>query len=140
LATTEAALVSLLVQGSSNPVRAIIGTRAYPLVLPQAPAYPAIRYQRISTVRGPYRGMATGRAGYSRPRFQLDAYATTPAGAQALADAVRSVLDGFKGTASGVEIGSIALEDEAADIEEGVGVGGAPVFRHRLDFLVGVVG
>src|SRR5688500_44365 len=110
MATTEAAIVSLLVQGSSNPVRAIIGTRAYPLVLPQAPTYPAVRYQRSDTVRGPYRGMATGRAGYAKPRFQVDCYAATPASAQALADAVRSVLDGYKGTASGVAIGSIALE------------------------------
>lgn len=137
MATTEAALVSLLVQGSSNPVRAIIGTRAYPEVLPQAPSYPAIRYQRIDTQRAQYRMMDTGRSAYAKPRFQIDCYATTPAAAQTLGDAVIQVLSGFAGIVSGVNIGSSAHEDEASDVEVGVGVGGAPIFRRRLDFLVG---
>ena len=140
MATTEAALVSLLIQGSPNPVSALVGTRVYPLRLPQtttAPVLPAIRYQRIDTVRSPYREMATGRSSHVRPRFQIDCFAATPAGAQAVADAVRSVLDGFRGTSAGVAIGSIGLEDEAADLEEGVGAGGAPIYRHRLDFLIG---
>jgi Protein of unknown function (DUF3168) len=140
MATTEAALVSLLVQGSPNPVADLVGTRVYPLRLPQAtpaPVLPAIRYQRIDTVRAPYREMATGRSEYVRPRFQIDCFATTPAGAQQVADAVRAQIDGFRGTSAGMAIGGIALEDEAADLEEGVGVGGAPIYRHRLDFLIG---
>jgi hypothetical protein len=139
MATPEAALVSLLVTGAGNPVAALIGTRAYPLVLPQNPAVPAIRYQRISTTRGPYRALGTGRAEYAKPRFQLDCYATTAAGAKALADAVRIALDGFAGTVAGISIGSMALEDEDADLEEGVGVAGAPLYRSRLDFLMGHV-
>lgn len=140
MATTEAALVSLLIQGSPNPVAALVGTRVYPLRLPQtttAPVLPAIRYQRIDTVRAPYRKMATGRGDYAKPRFQVDCFATTPAGAKQLADAVLSILSGFSGTIASVAIGSTAAEDEAADIEEGVGVGGAPIYRHRLDFLIG---
>jgi Protein of unknown function (DUF3168) len=143
MATTEAALVSLLVQGSPNPVADLVGTRVYPLRLPQQtpsttpPVLPAIRYQRIDTVRAPYREMATGRSEYVRPRFQIDCYATTPAGAQQVADAVRAQIDGFRGVSAGVTIGGIALEDEGADLEEGVGVGGAPIYRHRLDFLIG---
>lgn len=135
MATLEAALVALLVPGGA--VGAIVGTRVYPVVLPQTPLYPSIRYQRIDTVRGPYRKMATGRSEYARPRFQIDCFATTAAAAQALADAVRSVLDGFSGTSASVQIGSVALEDEAADAEPGVGAGGVTIYRHRLDFVIG---
>lgn len=138
--TAEAALVSLLIQGSPNPVADLVGTRVYPLRLPQtstAPVLPAIRYQRISTVRGPYRKLSTGKSDYAKPRFQVDCFATTPAGAKQLADAVYSVVAGFAGTIAGVAIGSSAAEDEAADLEEGVGAGGAPIFRHRIDFLIG---
>jgi hypothetical protein len=138
MATTEAALVSLLVQGGvSNPVFVLVGTRVYPIVLPQSPTYPSIRYQRISTVRAPYRVLSTGRAGYAKPRFQIDSYALTPATAQAVADAVMARLDGFAAPVANVIIGSIATEDEDADIEVGVGPGGAPVYRHRKDYLVG---
>lgn len=140
MATAEAALVSMLIQGSPNPVADLVGTRVYPLRLPQtntAPVLPAIRYQRISTVRGPYRKMETGKSDYAKPRFQVDCFATTPAAAKQLADAVRSVLDGFAGTIAGVAIGSSAAEDEASDLEEGVGTGGAPIYRSRVDFLIG---
>jgi hypothetical protein len=138
MATTEAALVSLLVQGGvGNPVFALVGSRVYPLTLPQTPTYPAIRYQRIDTQRAQYRMMGTGRAAYAKPRFQIDCYGITPATAQAVADAVRARLDGFAGLVSGVGIGSTATEDEASDIEPGVGPGGSAIFRHRLDFLIG---
>lgn len=137
MATPEAALVALLITGIGNPVSAIIGTRAYPLVLPQAPTLPAVRYQRISTVRATYRQLSTGRAIYAKPRFQVDCFATTPAGAKALADAVRGVLDGYAGEVAAVIIGSVALEDEAAEMETDVGLGGAPIYRQRLDFLIG---
>jgi|SRR5688572_2577699 len=133
--SAEAALYSLLTTGSPNPVAALVGTRVYPLVLPQGVSYPAIRVQRISTPRSQYRTM-DGRAGYASPRMQVDAYALTHAGAIAVAQAIYAMLEGYHATVGGLRIDAISTDDEGADIEEGVGPGGAPLYRQRLDLVV----
>jgi hypothetical protein len=138
VSSAEAALVSILTTGSPNPVAALVSTRVYPDVLPQTPTFPAIRYTRISTARSQFRVLsrAGGKATRAQPRFQVDAYALTRAQANAVADAVREVLDGYSGTAASFTIDQAAVEDEGADLEEGVGPGGAPVYRARLDFFI----
>jgi hypothetical protein len=135
--SAEASLYALLTSGSPNPVAALIGTRCYPLVLPQGlQAWPAIRYQRISTPRSQYRTL-DGRADYASPRMQVDCYATTHASALAVAQAVYQMLEGFGGTVvAGLRIEAISTDDEGADLEEGVGPGGAPLYRQRLDLIM----
>lgn len=133
--SAEAALVALLTVGSPNPVSALVGTRVYPRKLPQNVTYPAIRYQRISTARSQFRDLS-GRAGYARPRFQIDCWALSEAQCVALAQAVYQRLEGFGGVSANLQIDGISTEDEAADLEEGVGPNGADVFRQRLDFFV----
>ena len=137
MASAEAALVALLTTGSPNPVADLVAARVYPDALPLGVLYPAIRYQRISTARFQYRKIATGTGDYAKPRFQIDCFAATKAGALALSDAVRAQLDGYSGISATVSIGSAALEDEASDIEQGAGTGGSNIFRHRLDYLIG---
>lgn len=142
--TTEAALFSLLTAGSPNPVAAIIGTRAYPDVLPQAVTYPAIRFQRISTPRSQYRTL-DGHANYASPRFQIDCWATQKSQALELADAVYRLLEGFTGYAggqpgspedTGLRIDFISTEDQAGDVEPGIGPGAIQIYRERLDVFV----
>jgi hypothetical protein len=133
--SAEAALVSLLTTGSPNPVHALVGTRVYPRKLPQNVTYPAIRYTRISTSRSEFRTL-DGRAGYARPRFQIDCYGLTEASCVALAQALYQLLEGFDGIAAGLRIDGIGTDDEGADVEEGVGPGGSDLFRQRLDFMI----
>lgn len=133
--SAEAALYSMLTTGSPNPVLELVGTRVYPLVLPQAPTLPAIRYQRISTPRSQYRTM-DGRANYASPRFQVDVWANDHGTAVQVAQAIYALLEGFHGTVGGLRIDAISTDDEGADLEEGVLIGGGPAYRHRLDLII----
>jgi hypothetical protein len=85
------ALVYGRLTGNSE-VAALVGTRVYPLHLPQAPTYPAIAYSRISTVEAHTHDRA---GGLSESRLQVDCLAANYAGARALAGAVRGALDGW---------------------------------------------
>jgi uncharacterized protein DUF3168 len=133
--TAEAALRSLLVNGSPNPVAAIVNSRVYPRRLPDGVVYPAIRYARVSTQRSPYRDL-TGYSNYARPRFQIDCYTTSEDQCLTLANAVRQVLDGFVGVSAGLKIDALGMEDEAAELDPEAGVGGSSLYRQRLDFFM----
>ena len=78
---------------ASAPVAAMVGTRVYPMMLPQAPTFPAIVYQRISTVPD----MLVEGPGFAPIRMQLSMWATTFGGARTLADAVVTALHGYHG-------------------------------------------
>ena len=75
-------------------VSAIVGTRVYPILMPQNPTFELITYQKISGVRGK---QLSGTTGYARPVIQIDCWAESFLTAQTLADAVRSAVDGYSG-------------------------------------------
>lgn len=101
----EAALYSLLT--TTAEISAIVGTRVYPVKLPQKPTAPAITYQRIYSARV---RSTSGPSGLTRTRIQIDYWATTWEGAKALADTVREAIDGHRCTTAGTRIGSIEVE------------------------------
>lgn len=68
---------------------ALIGTRCYPLLLPQKPTLPAVVYQRISS------SGQIGTTDRRGVRFQFSCWAATYAGAKALATQARSALEGY---------------------------------------------
>lgn len=68
---------------------ALIGTRCYPLRLPQKPTFPAVVYQRVSS------SGQIGTTDRRTPRLQLSCWATTYAGARALAVQVRAALEEY---------------------------------------------
>lgn len=74
---------------NDTAVAALVGTRIYPRILPQHPTYPAISYQRISGT--PQQGSTTLRT----PRYQIDCWATTDVGAEALAVAVTALFEEY---------------------------------------------
>ena len=90
-------------------VAALVGTRMHARMLPQTPTLPAIVFQRIDTRR---EHVMTGPDGLPRPRMQLTCWATTPAGAVALAAAVRARLDGYAGAWGAVTVSSCLCEGE----------------------------
>jgi hypothetical protein len=95
---------------AGRATEALIGTRLYPLNLPQNPTYPAATYQRITSQ------LTT--TGQSEPGdledalYQFDAYATSHSGAKALAGALRADLSGYKGDMGGVEVDAIHFQNE----------------------------
>jgi hypothetical protein len=88
---------------------ALIGARVYPGRLPVGATLPAVTYQRVS---GRHEYAQTGPAGLARPRFQLDAWATTYAQADQVAAQVRAALSGYTGTVLGVPINGAFLDTE----------------------------
>jgi len=99
---------------ADGTISGLVATRVYPLVLPQKPTYPAIRYGRIS---GPRSQLLDGPSEWGFARVEYDSWATSYTGAQTLAAAVRSSLNGFIGTLSGRSV-VIRLENERDDFEE----------------------
>lgn len=112
---------------------ALIGSRVYPLRLPQGPTYPAVRYQVIGAPRVHAMGADTGQVD---ARVQVDSYAETYAGAQALAEQVRLALSRWEGTAGGVVVDHVFLADQR-DLDEPTLVhhGEQGVYRVMTDFI-----
>lgn len=120
---------------------ALVGTRIYPLRLPQdigerkpAPQYPAVRYQRIGAPRSHVMGADTGEV-YAN--VQVDCYGLTYEDADALSVQVRAALSRWSGTAGGIVVDSVFLNDER-DVDEPTIVkdGEQGVYRVLLDFTV----
>ena len=129
---SEIAVYTLLKNAAA--VSTLVGARIYPLAAPQNPTYPLITYQRIS---GPRWTTMDGPTGMAQPRIQVDAFATTYAGAKALATAIRTTLDGHRGTVTvtggTVRVGGIRLETDQDLYEADVN---PKLYRVQMDFMV----
>lgn len=99
---------------ADGTVSGLVSTRIYPIKLPQNPTYPALVYRRIS---GPRLRHMTGTSGRGEARIQIDSWATSYVGAQALAAAVRSSLHGFIGSLTTLDV-AIGLANEIDDYDE----------------------
>ena len=103
---------------------AALGSRIYPLKLPQDVAYPAVVYQRISAVRH----SAFGRdATAAEPVIQVDVYGEEGKGYEVfadVADAVRMALQRYRGGT----ILDTFIEAERDDYEENT-----ELFRKSFD-------
>lgn len=87
-------------------VAGLVGTRIYPAILPQDPTYPAISYQYIA---GASDISTDGPTGLANPTFQIDCWAPTYAAMDALFEAVRKRLNGYKGVAGGAAVQGVFL-------------------------------
>lgn len=92
-------------------ITALVGLRIYPNVIPQDATLPAIAYQTISRAGVMAHDGATGLAWQ---RIQTTIVADSSTGAEAVAEACRKVLDGFRGTVGSVPVHAVFL-DSAAD-------------------------
>ena len=106
----------------------LIGTRLYPLKLPQDPTMPAITYQWISGARV---HSTDGASGLSSPRIQFDCWALTYLEAEAVFEALRKRLDGFQGTAGASRIQAAFFESERDLYDDE-----ARLYRRSTDFFV----
>lgn len=91
-----------LVSGLKNwpAIAALVGTRISPLRLPQESTFPAITYQRISTVRDEMVGSYTqnGYTGFGWARYQFTIWSDDYAQVAALAAALREFIHYFTTT------------------------------------------
>jgi hypothetical protein len=124
----EADLRAYIVDNAS-PVKALINTRMYPIVVPQSPTFPLITYSTISAIRGHH---MTGPDRLPTQRMQIDAWATTFAVARSLADAIRERIDSFKGLMTSTEVQGIFFDTERHLYEQD---GSTVYFRISQDFL-----
>ncbi len=91
MAEIEATLYNYLTGHAG--LKSLVGSRIYPMQLPQNVMLPALTYQRIS---GPRVHGVGGRPILARPRIQIDSWATSYANAKVLSAEVRAALDGHR--------------------------------------------
>jgi len=86
---------------SSSPqaTAELVGTRIYPLLIPQDVAVPALAYQRVGTQLKLEHG---GRSGWARAVLQITVQARTYDSAKTVAAALRADLSGYRDTMGGV--------------------------------------
>ena len=126
----EEALIAKLLDTSG--VSAIVGTRVFPLSLPQGSAKPAITVQRVS---GAPLYADDGEVGLEAARMQIDCWAETYSGAKLLSRAARDCLSAFSGTHEGINFRYLMLDAER-DLREGGSNADHYPFRTSLDFIV----
>ena len=110
--------------------------RVHTLRLPEKPTLPALVIKRVSGVRI---GNLRGAASLAKPRYQVDAWASSVEGAQALGAAVRQRLEGFVGTwsddaspATSVFV-QVEFVDDREFFEEEISGG---LCRHSADYFI----
>lgn len=108
MATIEEAIYSLVTADAT--VSGLIGTRLFPVYIPEGQSLPSVAFQRISTNRDAARTSAG--AGLAIARFQFTSVATRLSQAKAVSDAIRTALDGYRGTSQSVVIDAIHEDQE----------------------------
>lgn len=88
---TIAALLHARLAADSG-VSALVGTRIYPVILPQKPTVPAISYQQISNTE------QDGTSTLRETRYQVDCWDDGYAGVESVGDAVRAALEEWTDT------------------------------------------
>lgn len=107
----DEAIHSMLV--GNTPITNIVSTRIWPIKLPDNGILPAVTYQRVSNVRD--HCVSKEKAVLTETIFQIDSWVrqeNTLAVLRALASAIRTVLDDYRGTTSGVDIQGILSDNE----------------------------
>jgi hypothetical protein len=129
--------IAQLVLGSSAKalaVQAIIGTRFYPVTLPEDPLYPCASYQLISDVPD---YLLKGQQGIEVKRIQVDTWSGGATNASYLdaknaQGALRALLEGYVGLLSdGTRIAGVFVHDAVDLFEQD-----ARAYRTRTDYLI----
>lgn len=131
LKSPEAVLRSALVGNAG--FLALAGSRVYPLLAPKTAALPFVAYRRSGIERTQTIG---GPVGTPRVRVEFGVYATTYEAARDVADAMRKVLDGYKGTVDNTEVKYVALDDESDDFVQLAGADLPAVYQVTQTYTV----
>lgn len=121
---------------ADGAIAALVGTRVYPVILPQGVTATSIVYSRIS---GQGDHHMQGASGLSRPRIQIDCWSLSADHAASLALAVKERIDGFRGAMpwgasspqDSAEVLAIFFESERDDYDPD-----SKLYRVSHDYLV----
>jgi len=120
-------------------VSAIVGTgtnaRIYPGIPPPDATAPFVSFRRISYLRI---NELTGPTTLAKPTFQVDCWGSNNETMVSLSEAVRGLLDGFRGNMGDDNIAVrradlVGQNDDPEDPSDG---GGVDVNRNRMDFEI----
>ena len=98
---------------SDSTISGLVNSRIYPEIMPQGVKYPAISYQRVSTVRTQ---MLSGVDDFTEVRVIIDCWDDSYSGVKAVADAVKSALDGV--TVLGAQSIQHCIMDGMSDLSQ----------------------
>jgi hypothetical protein len=101
------------------PVTTLVSTRIYPLHLPQDPVIPAIVVTQVAEESDHH---LTGKAGHSRATLKFACLSQDMQEAFDIAEALRGVMQGYRGTMGSYTVGSITLQnvyDDAEALDDG---------------------
>lgn len=127
--SAEAVMYALMTGASS--VTAIVGTRIYPVVLPEGKDLPALVLEHVSTYRPPVIDAYAG-THLTATRMQCNCLAVSHTVCRNLANAVRNAAQFQRGAIAGVTVHSVLHAGEGPatfDAETGV-------FHQPIDFTV----
>jgi len=131
----EEGLLSYLTGASCPNLTALIGTRTYPMRIPQGATLPCLTYQRISTPRILTHQSSGATGDLAHPRFQFDAWASTQKAAKAITDQVRAYLNGKTGEI-GTAPNNITIRTALVDGETPEFDPETKIYRSRSDYFI----
>lgn len=115
---------------------ALIGTRIYPLLMPQLATYPAVVYTVVNEQHNNHLAGNIG-GGLCQAIYQLDTYSTTYLETLSVKEALRNLLDGVNHVAMGaVFVESILLDSTPADMIEATDNSQVNLYRVQMTFRV----
>jgi hypothetical protein len=120
----EYVLSSALVRSPQTAI--LIGQRVYPVLAPSSATLPLVTWRRAGVQR---EQTLASPAGMPRVTIEFSIYGTTYEEARLAADAVRSVLDGYGGSANNTDVRQTSLEDESDDFVTLTGSDLPPVYQ-----------
>lgn len=128
----KSGLVSLL--SAESTITSICSTRIYVNRAPQKAAFPHVILTQMGSEENTALDGGSGQLRFLE--FDIDCKAKSSVAAESLANAVRTFIDDYSGTAGSYTIGAVILNDEADDYEppdDGSDVG---VFVVTLDLTI----
>lgn len=117
---------------ATTALTALIGTRIYPDEIPQGKLHPAVFYMTVSDTKDHF---LTGMSNLESPNIQITTYADTKDGAADVAEAIKTAINGYQGTLSGITIQCIKLINELPSMYKSPD-GTTKIYTHDLEFEV----
>jgi hypothetical protein len=121
---------------ADSETAALIGTRIFPLILPQSVTYPACVYTVISETHNNHLSGNIG-GGLTNSLYQIDCYSTIYSETRSVKEALRNLLDGINHVVMGSTfVEAILLETTPADMVEAKDASQVDLYRVMMTFKV----
>jgi hypothetical protein len=115
---------------SNGTIAGLIGTRIYPLSIPQTPDFPAIAYQ-VSL--DDYYEQHGGSENLARTVFTIAVVAKTYGEVLTIANAIKSILHNFRGNIGTTPVQGIQFQEDRQDDDKELGL-----YSIELDFAADI--